>query len=167
MKTRGQYGMRAKLCALAFVMAIVSAAFAQAPEITIGQSAGYTGRTSTSVKEFNEGAQACFDNVNKQGGVAGRKIFFTTLDEAKRPWRLWRCFADSEDPPVLVFEENDARFNVGIDRSRSGVYLFLVVASHTTSEVWYASASALGSFVRQVRRQRIAAISGQSNPRNA
>lgn len=31
-----------------------------------------TGRTTSSVKEFMEGAQAYFDAVNKRGGVAGR-----------------------------------------------------------------------------------------------
>ena len=54
-------------------------------EVVIGQSAGYTGRTSSSVKEFKEGAQACFDHVNKTGGVAGRTIFFTTLDDGYFP----------------------------------------------------------------------------------
>ena len=61
------------------------AAFAQPPEIVIGQSAGYTGRTSSSVKEFMEGAQAFFEVVNKRGGAAGRKIYLTTLDDGYLP----------------------------------------------------------------------------------
>ncbi len=65
----------------------VFAASAQKPgaEVAIGQSAGYTGRTSSSVKEFTEGAQAEFDYVNKHGGVAGRTIFFTSLDDGYFP----------------------------------------------------------------------------------
>ncbi|MCU1329623.1 MAG: oligopeptidase Serine peptidase family [Bryobacterales bacterium] len=83
-------------------------------------------------------------------------FFFTTLDETKRPWRLWRCVAGSAELPVLVFEEPDGRFNVGIDRSRSGAYLFLTVGSHTTSEVWCAPGSGVGSFFRiQERRQDV------------
>ena len=54
-------------------------------EFVIGQSAGYTGRSSTSVKEFMEGAQAYFDAVNKQGGVSGRKLQLTTLDDGYLP----------------------------------------------------------------------------------
>lgn len=38
---------------------------------------------------------------------------------------------------VLIYEEKDERFRVDVERSRSGAYLFLVVNSHTTSEVWY------------------------------
>jgi oligopeptidase B len=69
-----------------------------------------------------------------------RTFFYTTLDETKRPWRLWRHeLGVAED--VLVFEEPDARFNVSIDRSRSGKFLFLGVDSHTTSEVRYLDAT--------------------------
>jgi len=60
-------------------------ATAQVPEIVIGQSAGYTGRTTSSVKEFMEGAQAHFDSVNKRGGVAGRMVFLNTLDDGYLP----------------------------------------------------------------------------------
>ncbi len=58
---------------------------AQVQEIVIGQSAGYTGRTTSSVKEFMEGAQAYFESVNKRGGIAGKKIFLNTLDDGYLP----------------------------------------------------------------------------------
>jgi oligopeptidase B len=70
-----------------------------------------------------------------------RTFFYTTLDETKRPYRLWRHEAGSNEPGVLVYEEADARFNVAIDRSRSGRFLFLSVDSHTTTEVRYLAAS--------------------------
>lgn len=83
-------------------------------------------------------------------------FFFTTLDETKRPWRLWKCTAGSPTAPELVFEEPDARFNVAIDRTRSNQYLVLTVASHTTSEVWYTSGTGVGSFLRiQERHQDV------------
>ena len=63
----------------------LTSAHAQVPEIVIGQSAGYTGRTTSSVKEFMEGAQSYFEHVNKRGGVAGRKIFLNTLDDGYLP----------------------------------------------------------------------------------
>lgn len=85
-----------------------------------------------------------------------RTFFFTTLDETKRPWRLWKCTAGAPTAPELVFEEPDARFNVAIDRTRSNRYLRLTVASHTTSEVWYAPGTGVGSFLRiQERRQDV------------
>jgi oligopeptidase B len=37
----------------------------------------------------------------------------------------------------LLYEEKDERFRMDVERSRSGAYLFLVVNSHTTSEVRY------------------------------
>ena len=83
-------------------------------------------------------------------------FFFTTLDETKRPWRLWKCTAGSPTAPELVFEEPDARFNVAIDRTRSNQYLLLTLASHTTSEVWYTPGTGVGSFLRiQERRQDV------------
>ncbi len=64
-----------------------------------------------------------------------RTFFYTTLDETKRPHKLWRCTAGSMDAPVEVFEEPDARFNVEIDRTRSSRYLALLLSSHTTTEI--------------------------------
>jgi oligopeptidase B len=40
-----------------------------------------------------------------------------------------------------VYEEADARFNVAIDRTRSGRFLLLTVDSHTTTEVRYLDAN--------------------------
>ena len=77
-----------------------------------------------------------------------RTFYFTTLDDTKRPWRVWKCIAGSAAAPELVFEEPDARFNVGIDLSRSRAYLFLTVSSHTTSEIWFTEAQRPGPFTR-------------------
>ena len=65
--------------------ALAQSAQAQKSEIVIGQSAGYTGRSSSSVKEFKEGADAYFEYINGQGGVGGRKIYFNTLDDGHFP----------------------------------------------------------------------------------
>ncbi len=63
-----------------------------------------------------------------------KTIFFTEEDHAKRAARLYRVTAFTDAEPVLVFEESDERFNLEIFRSRSGAFLFLVTASHTTAE---------------------------------
>ncbi|MES1258136.1 MAG: S9 family peptidase [Acidobacteriota bacterium] len=86
-----------------------------------------------------------------------RTFFYTTLDETKRPWRLWRHTLGIDTPDALVFEEPDARFNVSIARARSGRFLFLSVDSHTTSEVRYLNTSQpSGEFsLFQPRRQDV------------
>ncbi len=68
-------------------------------------------------------------------------FFYTTLDDTKRPYRLWRYEAGSNQSGLLVYEEADAHFNVAIDRTRSGRFLLLTVNSHTTTEVHYVDAS--------------------------
>lgn len=53
--------------------------------IRIGQTAGVTGTVAAPVKEMNEGANAYFNMINKQGGVHGRKIELITLDDKFDP----------------------------------------------------------------------------------
>lgn len=63
-----------------------------------------------------------------------RTLFFTEEDHAKRAARLYRVRAFSDAEPVLVSEESDERFSLDIFRSRSGAFLLLAKASHTTAE---------------------------------
>ena len=63
-----------------------------------------------------------------------RTLFFTEEDHAKRAARLYRVEAFADAAPLLIFEEPDERFSLEIFRSRSGAILFLVTASHTTTE---------------------------------
>lgn len=44
---------------------------------------------------------------------------------------------DKSRADELLYEERDERFRMDVEKSRSGAYLFLVVNSHTTSEVRY------------------------------
>jgi ABC-type branched-subunit amino acid transport system substrate-binding protein len=53
--------------------------------ILIGQTVGLTGTVAAPVKEVNEGANAYLSQVNKQGGVHGRKIELITLDDKFDP----------------------------------------------------------------------------------
>jgi oligopeptidase B len=84
-------------------------------------------------------------------------FFYTTLDETKRPHRLWRHGLSALEPDVLVFEEPDARFNVSVNRTRSGRYLLLNLNSHTTTEFHYLNAGdPEGEFrLLQPRRQGV------------
>ena len=71
-----------------------------------------------------------------------RTLFYTVEDETtKRSHRLYRHVAGSLQPDTLIYEERDERFRIEIERTRSGAFLLLVIASHTTSEVRYLSAA--------------------------
>ena len=70
-----------------------------------------------------------------------RTLFYTVEDETtKRSYRLYRHSLNSAEPDTLLYEENDERFRIQIERTRSGAFLLLTIASHTTSEVRYIAA---------------------------
>ena len=53
--------------------------------VLIGQTIGITGIIAGPVKEMNEGADAYFSLVNRQGGIHGRKIELRRLDDKFDP----------------------------------------------------------------------------------
>jgi oligopeptidase B len=69
-------------------------------------------------------------------------LFYVTADESWRPYRVWRhaIGAPARDD-VLVFEETDRRFSVGIGLTRSRGYLVLTSSSAVTSEAWLLDAA--------------------------
>ncbi len=72
----------------------------------------------------------------------GRTLFYTVEDPTtKRSHRLYRHVAGTPAPDVLIYEERDERFRVEIEHTRSGAFLLLVIASHTTSEVRFLPAA--------------------------
>jgi oligopeptidase B len=65
-----------------------------------------------------------------------RTVFYTIEDEnTKRSYRLYRHSVNSAEPDTLLYEEIDERFRIQMERTRSGAFLLLTIASHTTSEV--------------------------------
>lgn len=67
-----------------------------------------------------------------------RTLFYTTLDAAHRPHRLYRhVVGEAPGTSVLVYEETDGAFFATINLSRSRRFLFLDLGSHTTSETRY------------------------------
>lgn len=88
--------------------------------------------------------------------ACGQYLFYTTLDEQMRPFRLWRHRL-GEDPrqDVLVYEEPDRAFNLDIGLTRSEQYLLLESASLTTTELRVLPASEpLGEFRVFLPRRR-------------
>src|SRR6266853_305881 len=67
-----------------------------------------------------------------------RTLFYSVEDETtKRSHRLYRHVLGSAEPDPLLYEEADERFRIEVERTRSGAFLLLNVASHTASEVRY------------------------------
>jgi oligopeptidase B len=65
-----------------------------------------------------------------------RTLFYTVEDETtKRSHRLYRHLLGSSEPDPLLYEETDERFRIEVERTRSGAFLILTIASHTASEV--------------------------------
>jgi len=61
-------------------------------------------------------------------------VFYTIEDHAKRPYRLMRHSLGQTGDDVLVFEEPDELFRVGISKTKDDAYLTLSIASIETSE---------------------------------
>ena len=67
----------------------------------------------------------------------GSYLFYVTDDEQQRPFRVWRHrLGTAQDDDVLVFEEADERFFVGVDTTRSEQWIVIESQSKTSSEVW-------------------------------
>ncbi|MFO0635419.1 MAG: S9 family peptidase [Nannocystaceae bacterium] len=64
-----------------------------------------------------------------------RTLFFTTLDQAHREWRLWRVDTRTRAPATLVFEESDPQHSVSVHRSRDDRTMVMSSNSQITSEV--------------------------------
>ncbi|MGE5321307.1 MAG: S9 family peptidase [Actinomycetota bacterium] len=69
-------------------------------------------------------------------------LFYTVEEEkTKRQYRLYRHKMGSEPGnDALIFEEPDERFNIAVQKTRSGKFLILETGSHTTSEARYLDA---------------------------
>lgn len=63
-----------------------------------------------------------------------KTLFYSTENDAKRQNRVFRHVLGSNAHPLL-YEEKDELYDVWVDRSRSGDWLFVVSDSKTTNEV--------------------------------
>ena len=80
------------------------------------------------------------------GGVAWSAndewLFYVTPDEQMRPWQVWRHqIGTPVSDDVMIFEDADERFFVGVAATRSGEWITIESASKTSSETWILNAS--------------------------
>ena len=74
-------------------------------------------------------------------GSDNATLFFTRVDEAHRPDRLFRTSLGNLNEASLIFEEPDDRFFLGLGKSQSEEYIFISLDSAITSEVHLIEAS--------------------------
>jgi oligopeptidase B len=66
----------------------------------------------------------------------GTALFYLTVNDVWRPYRVWRHLLGTPvSQDVIVYQEDDERFVVGVDLSRSERYLIITTGSPLTSEV--------------------------------
>jgi oligopeptidase B len=97
------------------------------------------------IKDLTTGELLAESVARTSHGVAwandSRTMFYTVLDEARRPCYLYRHLVGTNpSDDVLVYFEPDAAFFLDISRTRSRKYLLLDLSSHSTSEVRFVSA---------------------------
>ncbi|MFT5563411.1 MAG: oligopeptidase B [Myxococcota bacterium] len=64
-------------------------------------------------------------------------LYYTVQDETHRPFQLWRhVVGTTSDADVLVLEEGDERYWMGVGRERSGEVIVAGVGSSITSEAY-------------------------------
>ncbi len=72
-----------------------------------------------------------------------RTIFYTVVDEAMRPYKLFRhTIGTNPSEDALVYHETDDSYFLSIDKSKSQAYLFLELGSQVTTEIHFLDADA-------------------------
>jgi oligopeptidase B len=82
-------------------------------------------------------------------------LFYTTVDDTMRPYRVWRHTLGSDTSvDAIVYEETDQRFFAGVGLTRSQQFVVITVDSQITSEVWILPASNPAETLRVVQPRR-------------
>src|SRR5258708_30471107 len=109
----------------------------------LGCSTGYGGdeRFTMRFKDLVTGEVATDEIKDTYYGSAwsrdGSAIFYITVDDAWRPYRIWRHLTGTPaSDDQIVYTEADERFFAGVSLTRSKRYLMISAASKLTSEVW-------------------------------
>lgn len=98
------------------------------------------------IKDLRTG-EVLSDTAERVGAVVwapdNRTLLYTVEDEqTKRHDRVLRhTLGSAAGEDVLVYEETDERFNVGVGRTRDRKYLLLGIESHTTTEYRFLDAA--------------------------
>jgi len=71
-------------------------------------------------------------------GNDSNAFYYVTADNSKRPYRIWKhIVGTNEKNDVLVYEELNVLFNVGISKTNDEKFIFIMTNSSTTTECYY------------------------------
>jgi oligopeptidase B len=70
-------------------------------------------------------------------GADDNELFYLKMDEAHRPYQVYRRRLGNNDPDEMLLEEKDELYWMGISKSLDGKYLFIEVSSKETSEIHF------------------------------
>ena len=117
-------------------------------EALLAYSTDFSGdeRFTLQVKDLASGRTLPDEIPNTHYGCAwsldGTALFYVTVDDAWRPYRVWRHRVGTPAADdVVVFEEADERFWLGVRLTRNERYLQIHTASKLTSETWLLDAA--------------------------
>ncbi|HXQ60734.1 MAG TPA: S9 family peptidase [Acidimicrobiales bacterium] len=116
-------------------------------------------RFTLRIRDLATGADIPGEIEGTSYGVAwandNETVFYTRPDAANRTYQLWRHRSgDPETPDVLVHEEPDERFHLGVERTKDGTFVLLELSSKITSEVRVIPADRPDTAPRAVERRR-------------
>jgi oligopeptidase B len=98
-------------------------------------------------------------NLNNYSIVWGndnQTLFYTTLDEAHRPYKLFRHSVGTDlSKDTLIYHEPDDSYFLYIDKTSSEAYLLLFLNSMVTSEVHYVDANCPSDPFRLIRPRTV------------
>ena len=92
------------------------------------------------VKDLDSG-ELLADTIEDTSGAAvwskdSKSFFYVRVDENHRPSKVFRhVLGTAQDNDVLVYEEADPGFFVGVGKSQSGDYILISAHDHQTSEI--------------------------------
>lgn len=95
---------RRRLCAALALLGLPGMAAAAEPhEIRLGSSAALSGPAAALGSRYHAGARAGFEQINRQGGIAGRRVVLDLQDDGYEPARAEsNTVALLQDPRVLA-----------------------------------------------------------------
>ena len=96
------------------------------------------------IKDLETG-ETLTEEIDRVGSIVwaadNRTLFYTVEDEEqKRQFQLWRGKIGELSQAVLVYQDDDERFNLGAGRTRDDKFLVFESSSHTTTESWVLAA---------------------------
>ena len=103
-------------------------------------------RYTLRVKDLGTGETLADEVPNTYYGAAwsvdGSALFYVTVDDTWRPYRVWRHIVGTPTADdVVVFEESDEKFWLGVGTSRDEKWLIIHTGSKLSSEVWLLDAA--------------------------